>query len=77
MGGFELNMTFVWLIAMVALLVIEAIVPGLVSIWFAAGALLALLLSLIGMVELFRALGIRKEGKPDTLELLGYVGVIL
>ena len=35
----------------------------------------ALLLSLIGMVELFRALGIRKEGKPDTLELLGYVGV--
>ncbi len=49
MGGFELNMTFVWLIAMVALLVIEAIVPGLVSIWFAAGALLALLLSLIGV----------------------------
>ena len=49
MGGFELNMTFGWLIAMVALLVIEAIVPGLVSIWFAAGALLALLLSLIGV----------------------------
>ena len=49
MGGFELNMTFAWLIAMVALLVIEAIVPGLVSIWFAAGALLALMLSLIGV----------------------------
>jgi membrane protein implicated in regulation of membrane protease activity len=49
MGGIELNMTFVWLIAMVALLVVEAIVPGLVSIWFAAGALLALLLSLIGV----------------------------
>ena len=49
MGGIELNMTFVWLIAMVALLVVEAIVPGLVSIWFAAGALVALLLSLVGV----------------------------
>ena len=49
MGGFELNMTFVWLVAMVGLLVIEALVPGLVSIWFAAGALVALLLSLIGV----------------------------
>lgn len=49
MGGIELNMTFVWLIAMVGLLVVEAIVPGLVSIWFAAGALVALLLSLIGV----------------------------
>ena len=48
MGGFELNMTFVWLVAMVGLLVIEALVPGLVSIWFAAGALVALLLSLVG-----------------------------
>ena len=48
MGGFELNMTFVWLVAMIGLLVIEALVPGLVSIWFAAGALVALLLSLVG-----------------------------
>ena len=44
-GG--INMTVFWLIAMVALLVIEGIVPGLVSIWFAAGALVALLLSLL------------------------------
>ena len=43
----EINMTVFWLIAMVALLVIEGIVPGLVSIWFAAGALVALLLSLL------------------------------
>ena len=45
-GG--INMTVVWLIAMVVLLVVEGVVPGLVSIWFAAGALAALLLSLIG-----------------------------
>ena len=45
-GG--INMTVVWLIAMVVLLVVEGVIPGLVSIWFAAGALLALLLSLIG-----------------------------
>lgn len=38
----------IWLIAMVALLVIEGIVPGLVSIWFAAGALVALLASWLG-----------------------------
>ena len=35
---FESMATF-WLIAMVALLVVEALVPGLVSIWFAFGAL--------------------------------------
>ena len=43
----EVNMTVFWLIAMVALLIIEGIVPGLVSIWFAAGALVSLLLSLL------------------------------
>ena len=45
-GG--INMTVFWLIAMVVLLVIEGVIPGLVSIWFAAGALVALLLSLVG-----------------------------
>ncbi len=45
-GG--INMTVFWLIAMVVLLVIEGVIPGLVSIWFAAGALAALLLSLVG-----------------------------
>lgn len=33
------SMAAFWLIAMVALLVVEALVPGLVSIWFAFGAL--------------------------------------
>ena len=35
----------------------------------------SLLLSLIALVELFRALGIRKEKKPQLLELFGYIGV--
>ncbi len=40
------SMTMFWLVAFVVLLVVEGIVPGLVSIWFAAGALAALVLSL-------------------------------
>ena len=48
-GGAAVSMTFIWLIAMVVLLVIEGVVPGLVSIWFAAGALAALLVSLLGL----------------------------
>ena len=48
-GGSEVNMTVVWLIAMVALLIVEGVVPGLVSIWFAAGALAALLAALWGL----------------------------
>ena len=39
----NLNMAVVWLIAMVVLLVVEGLVPGLISIWFALGALAALL----------------------------------
>lgn len=41
--GGAANMAVVWLIAMVVFLVVEGIVPGLVSIWFAIGALAALL----------------------------------
>ncbi len=39
----SVNMALVWLIAMIVLLVIEGIVPGLISIWFALGALAALI----------------------------------
>ena len=46
-GGF-VNMTVVWLIAVILLLAVEAIVPGLVSIWFAFGALGALIAALAG-----------------------------
>ena len=42
MGG-TVNMAVIWLIAMVVFLIVEGIVPGLVSIWFAIGALAALL----------------------------------
>lgn len=43
----EISMTVVWLVAMIALLVLEASVPGLVSIWFALGAFAAMLSSLL------------------------------
>ena len=42
-----MQMPVVWLIAMVGLLIIEAVVPGLISIWFALGALAALLAALL------------------------------
>ena len=41
------NMVLFWLAAMIILLVVEALVPGLVSIWFALGALVALISSLL------------------------------
>ena len=44
--GGAVQMSVLWLIAMVVLLIIEAIVPGLISIWFALGALAALIASL-------------------------------
>lgn len=47
-AGIAVNMAAVWLAAMIVLLVIEAVVPGLISIWFAIGALAALLAALIG-----------------------------
>ena len=41
------NMALVWLIAMIILLIVEAIVPGLISIWFALGALAALIAAIL------------------------------
>lgn len=43
-----INLSPFWLVVMVVLLAVEAAVPGLVSIWFAIGALAALLSSLLG-----------------------------
>lgn len=40
--------TYFWLGLMVLMIVVELIVPGLVSIWFAAGALFAILPSVLG-----------------------------
>ena len=43
-GGIQ--MSIIWLIAMVIWLIVEALVPGLISIWFAIGALAALIAAL-------------------------------
>ena len=43
---FNGSMAFIWLGAMIVLLIIEAGVPGLISIWFAVGALAALISAL-------------------------------
>ena len=40
-------MTIIWLLLMVAFLVAETLTVGLVSIWFAGGALVAVILSLL------------------------------
>ena len=45
LGG-SFSMSVIWLIAMVILLIVEAMVPGLISIWFAIGALAALISAL-------------------------------
>ena len=42
-----MNMPIVWLGAIVLFLVVEAVVPGLVSIWFAFGTLAALISALL------------------------------
>ena len=40
-------MVIIWLVAMIVLIIVEAMVPGLVSIWFALGALAALVSALL------------------------------
>ncbi|MBQ3481077.1 MAG: NfeD family protein [Oscillospiraceae bacterium] len=41
-------MTALWVVLMIGFLVVEGIAPGLVSIWFALGALAALISALLG-----------------------------
>ena len=43
-----MNMSFFWLIAMVLFGVLEAVTVGLTSIWFAVGALAALIAASLG-----------------------------
>lgn len=45
---FPVSMTALWLGAMIALLIVEALAPGLVSIWFALGALAAMISAMLG-----------------------------
>ena len=40
--------SYIWLIIMAVMIVVEISVPGLVSIWFAAGSLVAYVSSLLG-----------------------------
>ena len=47
-GGLMINMLAVWLVLIVVFLVVEGLVPGLVSIWFALGSLAALVAALVG-----------------------------
>ena len=46
-GGFMISMVWIWLAAAIIFIIIEAVTVGLTTIWFAAGALVALILSLI------------------------------
>ena len=47
-NGTNVSMAVVWLIAMAVFLIVGGIVPGLVSIWFALGALAALIAAMVG-----------------------------
>lgn len=44
----EMSMTTFWILAMVVFLVIEAVTVGIVSVWFAIGALFAMVTAMLG-----------------------------
>lgn len=46
-GGITISAAVIWLIVAIICLIIEAVTVGLATIWFAAGAFVALLLSLV------------------------------
>ena len=46
-GGFTISMVWIWLAAAIIFIIIEAVTVGLTTFWFAAGALVALILALI------------------------------
>ena len=52
--GLHISMTILWLIVMVAFLIAEAMTVGLVGIWFAGGALVAVILSLFAVSPLIQ-----------------------
>lgn len=51
-----MNMTITWLVLLVVLVVIELITMGLTTIWFAAGALAATIMSILGLPILLQIL---------------------
>ena len=52
--GLHISMTILWLIVMIAFLIAEAVTVGLVGIWFAGGALVAVILSLFEVSPLMQ-----------------------
>ena len=46
-AGFSISMIWIWLAVAVIFIIIEAITVGLTTIWFAAGALIALVLAFL------------------------------
>lgn len=52
--GLHISMTIFWLIVMIGFLIAEALTVGLVGIWFAGGALVAVILSLFEVSPLMQ-----------------------
>ena len=45
-GGFTVSISVIWLVIAIICLIIEAVTVGLTTVWFAAGAVVSLILSL-------------------------------
>ena len=76
---FEINMLIqtnwlfaIWLVIFVLAIIIEAAEPGLISIWFAGGALVAFILSLFDQIELWVQI-VAFIGTSGILLLLSFV----
>ena len=54
--GLHISMTIFWLIVMIGFLIAEAVTVGLVGIWFAGGALVAVILSLFEVSPLMQTI---------------------
>ena len=54
--GLHISMTIFWLIVMIGFLIAEAVTVGLVGIWFAGGALVAVILSLFEVSPLMQVI---------------------
>ena len=54
--GLHISMTILWLIVMIGFLIAEALTVGLVGIWFAGGALVAVILSLFEVSPLMQVI---------------------
>ena len=77
-----LTSSLCWLIALIVFLIVEALTVGLVSIWFAAGSLVALLVSL-AVDNIWLALRplrqkyLKKDYQPTNADrAVGSIGVV-